>query len=348
MNIVRSIQKWALMLSAGFCVLAGMRAFAQLPTGNILGTATDPTGRVVPSAKVTATEIDTGTIRTYTTGNDGFYRFSALPVGNYQLQVEARGFSKVVEKGIVLTVGQDAVINVVLKVGAATEQIEVTSEAPQVDTTTSSLGNLVSENTISDLPLNGRNYVDLSLLQPGVTQQTQEGKTQGIVGTMYSSNGASVRSNNIMLDGTPMINGAGMNSSSAGGTTLGLDGVKEYKIITNMFSAEYGLVGGSQTTISSKSGSNSLHGDVFDYLRNSSLDANNYFNLTPLLDEIHKRIPAYRRNQFGGAVGGPFKKDKSFYFVNYEGLRELQGNPLSQGIVDTLPAACWAGPNQIL
>jgi hypothetical protein len=348
MNIVRSIQKWALMLSAVFCVLAGMRAMAQLPTGNILGTIKDPSGSLVPGAKVTAKNSDTGAARTYTTGEDGFYRFSAMPVGNYQLQVESKGFSTLVEEGIVLTVGQDATINVTLKVGAATEKVEVTGEAPQVDTTSSSLGNLVSENTISELPLNGRNYVDLSLLQPGVTQQTQEGKTQGIVGTMYSSNGASVRSNNIMLDGTPMINGAGMNSSSAGGTTLGLDSVKEYKIITNMFSAEYGLVSGSQTTISTRGGSNTLHGDLFEYLRNSTLDANNYFNVQPLLKEIGKRIPEFRRNQFGATIGGPFKRDKSFYFINYEGLRQLQGNPLYQGVSNTLPSQCWQDSTDIL
>jgi hypothetical protein len=325
-----------------FVFVASSYLFAQVPTGTILGTVKDAKGAVVVGATVTV-QNDEGLSRTFTTDGTGFYRFPALPVGKYDITVNQSGFKKESASNVTLTVDQQAVMNFTLQVGNVSETVQVTSEnTVQVDTTSSSLSSLVSQTTISELPLNGRNYIDLTLLQPGITQQTQENAGQGIGGTMYSSDGAPTRSNNVMLDGTSTLNGIGLNGSSVIGTTLGTDGVQEYKVITNLASAEFYSGMGAQTSISTKSGGNKLTGDVFWYLRNSSLDANNYFDW-PLLQTglLDKRIPAFRRNQFGGVIGGPVKKDKAFFTLNYEGLRQLTGNPLYVGVDTTFPSNCW-------
>jgi hypothetical protein len=327
-------------IALALLLMAGIQSFAQLPTGTILGTVKDPSESVVANAKITATNSDTGATRTSTSGSDGAYRFSALPVGNYQIEISAAGFPTAVQKGITLAVGQEEVLNFTLKVGTVTETVDVTSQASLVDTTTNSLGNLVGETTIAELPLNGRNYVELTLLQPGITQQTQENAGQGVTGTIYSSDGAPIRSNVVMLDGTITTNQVGLNSSSVAGTTLGADGVREYKVVTNLAGAEYFSTMGSQTAIVSKGGTNKFHGDVFDYLRNSALDARNYFDPTPSVLN-GKRIPAFKRNQFGGALGGPLKKDKAFVFANYEGVRSTTGNPLYVGVDNTFPTQCF-------
>ena len=162
----------------------------------------------------------------------------------------------------------------------------VTGEVPLVNTTSSSLGGLVDEAKIADLPLNGRNFIDLSLMQTGVTQTRPFNTTAGLVGTFFSSNGAPVRSNNYMLDGASMVTFYGAGTSSAAGTTLGVDGIKEYKVVTNSFSADYGLTMGSQMTIVSKNGTNQFHGDAFEYLRNAALDARNYFDRVRLQGSV--------------------------------------------------------------
>jgi hypothetical protein len=318
--------------------LAPLSMHSQLPTGTILGVVKDNAENVIVGAKVTVHN-DEGLTRTYTTDSTGAFRFPALPVGKYGIEIAQTGFKKITVKDVSLAVGQEAVMNFTMQVGSVSESVEVKSSVVMVDTTSSSLSSLVSETTIAELPLNGRNYVDLTLLQPGITQQTQENAGQGIGGTMYSSDGAPTRSNIVTIDGTLTINSGGENASSVAGTTLGMDGVKEYKVITNLASAEYYSGMGGQTTIVSKSGGSKLTGDVFEYLRNSSLDARNYFDPSPEL--LGKRLPEFRRNQFGGALGGPLKKDKTYFFVNYEGLRQTTGNPLYIGVGNTMPPECW-------
>ena len=335
--------KFGLMGGVVLWLLSGVLAFGQLPTGTIAGVVTDPTGRVIPNAAVTVTNTDMGATRTFTTAGDGSYRFADLPVGNYQVQIVHQGFSTALAT-TVLTVGEEKVLRFKLTVGAISEKVEVSASAPLVDTTGIQLGNLVNEQKVAELPLNGRNFIDLTLLQPGITVQPLESSGGGITGTIYSSNGAPTRSNNVMIDGTPMQNMTGLDAASESGTTLGMDGIKEFQVITDLFSAEYGLSMGSQTTIVSKSGTNSLHGDVFDYLRNSSLDARNYFDelsvLPPTVPEGGKRIAPFRRNQFGGSLGGPIKKDKTFYFLDYEGLREILGDPSYVGLLTVPSAGC--------
>jgi carboxypeptidase family protein len=322
-------------------LLSASMAMGQSSTGTILGTVKDPSGQVVPGAMVTARNVGTGATRAVTTGPDGSYRMPELPIGDYEIRTEHQGFSTEVISGVVLTVAEEAVENVTLQIGSLAQTVAVTGEAPLVNTTSGSLGALVDEQKISDLPLNGRNYVDLVLLQPGVEQQANKAAGGGQVGTWFSSNGAPVRSNNMVLDGAIMMNVFGAGASSATGSTLGIDGIQEWRTITNSFSAEYGLTMGSQMIIASKAGTNVLHGTAFDYLRNDVLDAANYFYV-PTAASNFARIPPYKRNDFGGSLGGPIKKDKTFVFGVYEGLRERLGVTT---IDNVLPAADHAVAN---
>jgi outer membrane receptor protein involved in Fe transport len=345
---VRRGSRLAVFAGAVVLFVAAVPVFAQLPTGTILGTVRDTSGALVPGAMVTALNLETGISRSTSTNETGGYRLAALPVGQYDLRVELLGFKATTQKGLVLNVGDETVLNFSLEVGTPSQELVVSSEAPIVNTTTASLGGLVNEQKLAELPLNGRNYLDLTLLQPGISQNTvviQLGGGAG--GTIYSSNGAPIISNNFLLDGTPTQNVLGYNGASAVGTTLGLDGIREYKVITNAFSAEYGMNMGSQMTIVSKGGSNQFHGDVFEYLRNRVLDARNFFDYSygqclasnPTTASSCKRSPPYQRNNFGGAFGGPIQKDKTFFWGVYEGLKQVKGNPV---IAKGIPAPCVA------
>jgi len=289
-------------------------AFAQLPTGTILGVVRDTSGAAVPGADVVIANTENGATRHLDTGADGSYRANALAVGSYDIKVQREGFKTAERAGIKLDVSQEAVVNIDLEVGTAQQTVEVTAQAEAVNTTNATVGSLVNEQRVEDLPLNGRNPVALTLLQPGVTQTSPTSSGSG--GTTYSVNGAPIRSNAILLDGAWMSTAYGSQVTYVGGSNLGVDGIREYSVLTNTYGPEYGLVMGSVTTIVSKSGSNSFHGDVFDYLRNSVLDARNYFD--PPTSILGRRIPLYQRNQFGGAFGGPIKKDKTFFtgFMN--------------------------------
>jgi len=332
---------WCTILSVA--VLVAIPAMAQIPTGTILGTVKDSTGGVVAGATVTATNAETATARTVKTEEDGSYRFPGLPVGHYDVKVEQSGFKLVTQRGLILDVDQEAVVNFALEVGTAAQEVVVTGEAPQINTTSGTLGGLVNEEKMADLPLNGRNYLDLTLLQAGVTKSiTTVNIGGGTLGTIYSSNGAPITSNNYLLDGAPMQTMFALNGASAVGTSLGVDGIREYKVVTNAFGAEYGMTMGSQMTIVSKGGSNQWHGDAFDYLRNRVMDARNFFDFSQSqclnaggTTATCPRNPEYQRNNFGGAGGGPIVKDKTFVWAVYEGLRQIKGGP----ILETVPAA---------
>jgi Carboxypeptidase regulatory-like domain/TonB dependent receptor len=301
-------------------------------TSTILGVVKDPTGAVVPGATVTIQNADTSQTRTASTGDDGAYRVPALQAGHYTVKVEKPGFTSHLDQGITLDVAQELSVNPVLQLGSTAQQVSVTSEISQINTTTSSTGGLVNDQEMSELPLNGRNYIDLSLMQPGIQQNINNGALGAMIGTVFSSNGGPTISNNFVLDGTSIVNQSGWGSSSMAGTTLGVDGIKEYKIITSSVPAEYGMTMGSQMVMVSKSGTNAFHGDVFDYLRNSALAARNYFDPA--------KIPNLQRNNFGGSFGGPLKRDKTFFFATYEGLRQNQGFT----VLDQVAAAGCHGP----
>jgi len=320
--------------------LAAVSAFAQLPTGTILGVVKDTSGAVVPNADVTVQSSETNQTRRAVTDASGAYRVPALPVGHYDIKVEHAGFKTETQTGLNLEVGQEAVVDVNLQVGTSEQTVQVTGEAQQVNTTNSTLGTVVGEQTISDLPLNGRNYSDLTLLQPGITQHKDLTNTGGNQpGNVFSSNGAPLQSNNVTLDGASLVNTYAISAASGTGNTLGVDGIREYKVVTNNFSAEYGMTMGSQTILVSKSGTNSFHGDGFEFLRNSVLDAANYFD-SPTAANNFERTPPFRRNNFGGAVGGPVQKDKTFFFAAFEGLRENIGQTI---VSTTVPSNCF-GP----
>ncbi len=299
-------------------------ALAQSPTATILGVVKDSSGAVVPEANVTARNVDTGQTRAVVTAGDGSYRLPALPVGNYEVRVEHAGFQSSLLGGLTLSVGQEAVVNFALELGAVEQTVSVTGEAPLVNTTSGTLGGLVDEQRMADLPLNGRNFVDLTFLQTGV-QRDPASKSGGPImrGDWFSGNGAPGRSNNFLLDGALMTNLNGNGPSTNADWSPGVEGIREFRVLTNSFSAEYGLKMGSQVMIASKGGTNSFHGSLFEYLRNSALDARNFFDRKTAVTP--RRLPPFVRNNFGGSVGGPIRKDKLFFFEVYEALRERLG-----------------------
>ena len=303
--------------------LGSTSSLAQLPTATILGVVRDATGAVMPQADLTARNIDTGQTRTTVSALDGSYRFAALPIGNYEVTATQTGFQSSVRSGIRLTVGREAILNFSMQVGAVEQRVEVTAEAPLVNTTTGTLGGLVGEQEIAELPLNGRNYVDLALLQPGVQSSRIATGGGSIDGTRFSSNGAPLSSNNSTLDGARLNSFSSSTVATAStGNTLGVDGIQEFRVVTNALSAEYGMAMGSQIQIVSKTGTNSFHGTLFEYHRNDNLDARNFYDYGADDPLDGKRLPPFVRNQFGGSIGGPIVQDQTFFHANFESLRE--------------------------
>ena len=303
------------VLFLAVAMLAGASAWAQQITGSIRGTVSDPSGAVVQSANVSATQTETGFTRTATTGNDGAYILLELPVGHYQLHVEARSFQKYIQEGITLNVNETAQIPVHLVVGSESQQVQVTADAQLIQATVTSLGKVVQEREILDLPLNGRNFTQLGTLQPGVVPLTPGLKEAGSSirqGQSYAVNGQRPESNNFLIDGANNFNGVD------GGFVLKppVDAVTEFRILTHNSAAEFGSSLGSTTNIITKSGTNRFHGAVYEFLRNDVFDATNYFA---------KTTEPLKQNQFGAAVGGPIVKDKTFFFAFYEGFRNREG-----------------------
>jgi len=306
-------------------ILLAIPAFAQLPTATILGVAKDSSGGVLPNVTVTVTNVETGLTRTVKTSDDGEFRIPELPVGRYEVKGEHAGFKIATRQGITLEVTQQAVINLDFQVGSTDQQVVVNEEAPMVNTQNATLGGTVDETKMTELPLNGRNYIDLALYQPGVNPDKNQ-NNQG--GTSFSVNGAPPRSNNFTLDGAVLQNMLGRSPvAGASGDALGLDGIKEFQIVAGTFQAEYGLAMGSQLVAVSKGGTNTWHGDVFEYIRNDAFDANTFFN-----NQNNTPKAPLIKNQFGAAFGGPIKKDKTFFYAVYEGIRETQGVPVNNPV----------------
>lgn len=302
------MQRLALLL--GLVVWSPL-ALAQVSTGTISGTVADGTGAVLPGTTVSILNERTGISRTIQADSAGRYSAALLNTGNYRVTASLEGFQTMVRSGIELTVGREAVVNFQLQVGAVTQTLEVTGEAPLVESTTSSIGGLVDERTILELPLNARSWDKLALLQPGVTAYAQGGSS-------FSVAGGRAASNSFLLDGTDINDVNNETPGGASGTNMGVDTVQEFKILTNMFSAEYGRSMSAVVTAVTKSGSNEFHGTAFHYLRNSALDARDFF-------DRGSDPPPFKRNQFGAVIGGPIRRDKAFFFAAYEGLRERRG-----------------------
>lgn len=304
-----------------FCLLSwSLLSSAQVTTGTISGVVQDPTGALMLGVSITIKNLDTGVTRTATTDEGGRYTAPNLSLGNYEVQAEQTGFATEARRGITLTVGREAVINITLQVGNVSQTLTVTAEAPLVESTTSSMGSLVDDRTVRELPLNGRSYDRLALFQPGVVGlgagTSQQSFDYG-AGLRFSVSGSRSYANSFLLDGTDINDHANGTPGGAAGNNLGVDGIREFKIITNTFSAEYGRASGGVISAITRGGTNQLHGTAFEFFRNSALDARNFFDVAG--------VPPFRRNQFGGALGGPIKKDKTFFFGTYEGLRQGLG-----------------------
>jgi hypothetical protein len=306
-----------------FVVLTLAVAWASI-NGSIAGVVTDASGAVLSGATVVATETKTGVKTTVTTDEKGFYNFPALAVGSYEVEINSPGFRPFRKTGLVIDANSALRVDVSMKVGGVNEKIEVSTDAAQVETQSTQMGEVINSAKMTSVPLNGRSFIDLLTLQPGVSPYTGDDTTSGVGASTLSGdqtngtqsvNGGRVGSNGFM------VNGANAEEGVHNGAALlpNLDSIEEFRIITNNFNAEYGNFSGGQVNVVTKSGTNGFHGDVFEFLRNTDFDADNYY--TGRGD--------FKQNQFGGTFGGPIKKDRAFFFGDYQGTRQILGQSVS-------------------
>jgi hypothetical protein len=302
-------------------------ASAQV-TAAITGKVLDSSGAGVIGATVTVKSLETGATRSITTGDGGAYRIVSLPLGDQEVRAEKQSFKTAVRTGVSLSVGEEAVVNLTLEVGDVVQQIAVSSESPVVNTTTSRDSGLVGEQQVKDLPLNGRSWDDLITLNPSaINYQLKSANTSTSNGNTFVVDGRRPSDNLVLLNGIEYTGSSqlAITPGGASGEMLGVEAVREFNVLTDTYSAEYGKRSGAQVTVVTQSGTNMLHGSLYEFLRNSDLDAKNYF--------AQNTIPPFHQNQFGAALGGPIKKDKFFLFGNYEGFRQA----LVQSNVSVVP-----------
>src|SRR3989441_4897284 len=297
-RILFAEKRIAICASVFALVFCGILAYGQNTAGTILGVASDQSGARLPGVAVTITHVETGIVRSVTTDEQGRYRAPGLGLGNYEVKAELPGFRTEVRRGIQLTVAAEVVVNLSLGVGTVTEQVQVSGEAPLVEVTNATLSGLVDDKKIRDLPLNGRSFEQLAFLQPGVTPyfrgrpETDQGE-----GVKMSVSGSRVDSNSFLLDGTNINDQSNNTPGSASGNLLGIEMLREFRVLTGAYSAEYGRYSGGIMTAVTKTGGNELHGNVYEFHRNDNLDARNFFD--------QKSVPEFKRNQFGATLGGP-------------------------------------------
>src|SRR6266581_1205296 len=327
-----SERKLAMHALAGvlFSICFAVATIHAQVTASVSGRVEDSTGAAVPGAVVTVTSLETGAGRTATTNETGTYRVLSVPVGRYEVKGELTGFKVALQTSVSLTVGEEAVVNLKLEVGATQEEVTVTGEAPLVNTTTASVSGLVGEREVKDLPLNGRSFDNLITLNPGaVLYNFKAGASVGSgEGAYFTVAGRRPSDNLFLLNGIEYTGSSniGITPGGVSGQLLGIDAVREFNVLTDAYSAEYGKRAGAQVTAVTQSGSNALHGSLFEFLRNSALDARNFFD-PPSEGLGGQRIPPFKRNQFGGSLGGPIKRDKAFLYGSYEGFRQRLGLP---------------------
>jgi hypothetical protein len=282
-------------------------------------------------AAVTVTNLETGAARAVLSNDSGSFRALSLPIGPYDVKAAKAGFKTQVRSGINLAVGQDAVVNLQLEVGDLAQVVNVSEAAPLVNTTTSSVSGIVGEREVKDLPLNGRSFDDLMTLNPGVVNYgLKSANTSTSNGNTFSVDGRRPADNLVLLNGIEYTGSSQLAITPGGvsGYLLGIDAVREFNVETDTYGAEYGKRSGAQVTVVTQSGTNAVHGTLFEFLRNSDLDARSIFAQTP-------NVPPFRQNQFGGALGGPLRKNRLFLFGNYEGFRQVQ----TQSSVSVVPDA---------
>jgi outer membrane receptor protein involved in Fe transport len=328
-----------------FALISGGSLLAQSFRGTILGTVTDSSGAAVPGATVTIKNLDTGLTRVVATSEDGSYAAPELPIGTYSVNVEKAGFKVGILLSVKVEVATERRADVTLQPGQLAQTVEVQAEElPMVESTSNTLGGVVESKVVTSLPVNGRDYQKLIFLVPGVTgSPDQITDSPGSFG-IFSVNGARGRANNFLLDGTdmndgyrndPAINEAGVFGTPA--TILPVEAIAELKVASN-FEAEYGRSAGGVVNVVTKSGTNQIHGSAFEFFRNNALDARNFFDITSLPQN------PFHNNQFGGSLGGPIIKDKTFFFVDYEGLREVGAQstpscvPTASDVANNTPA----------
>jgi Carboxypeptidase regulatory-like domain/TonB dependent receptor/TonB-dependent Receptor Plug Domain len=361
--VVRFLAIATLLMAIVFSVSTNGQTFR----GTILGTVTDTSGAAISGATVSVKNTGTGLLRTVNTGDDGSYSAPELPIGTYSVTVEKSGFKVGLVNGISVEVSTERRADVVLQPGDVSQTVEVSGDTlPQVESTSNTLGGIIESTVVTNLPVNGRDYQKLIFLVPGVAgspdQITDSPGSYGI----FSVNGARGRSNNFLLDGTdmndgyrndPAINEAGVFGTPA--TILPIEAIAELRVLSN-FEAEYGRSAGGVVNIVTKSGTNDIHGTGFEFLRNNALDARNFFN------QVGSPQNPFHNNQFGGAIGGPIRRDKTFFFVDYEAMREkgaesstacvptaqdiatataANGGPVNPVIAALLAKNPWPAPN---
>jgi hypothetical protein len=298
---------------------------AQPTTSGITGRALDASGAVLPGVRVAARHLETGLVREAVAGPGGEFVLPAVPVGAYEVSAALAGFRPLAQR-VTVVLGEPAVLALVLQAGA-TDEVTVTGNEFAVQTRGGQLSYLVSEKAVSDLPLNGRNYTDLVFLQPGVLSFPHRDFGSIVAhGLAASINGQDPRSNVYLLDGTLQNDFTNGPAGSAASTALGTESVREFRVETNAYSAEFGRSSGGQINVLTKSGQNDWHGSLYEYHRNDALDARNFFD--------PEQKPDFLRNQFGATLAGPLRRDKSFFFVGYEGLRERLGRTVSTVVPD--------------
>ena len=335
-QLFKQLFLFSALLIASSYILQGQDA-----SGRVVGTITDRSGAVIPNAHVVVTNADTHVARDTVTNSSGFYQVLSLPIGNYTVSADHKGFNPVTTTASKLEINQSLKIDIKLEVGSKTETVVVEDSAATVETINPTMGSTVSDRSVQDLPLNGRNVLDLALLQPGVLPADNPNNTSASsANTAFSVSGGRNDSNTFILDGGAnndlLDNGVVYNPNP--------DAVQEFKVLTSNFTAEYGRNGGGIVTVVTKSGTNAFHGSAYEYNRNDAYNANDFFsNLN------NQPRAVLKRNQFGGTVGGPIFKNKLFFFGSYEGQRQNALQPGGQVTVLTPQEAAGdfsGSPNQ--
>src|SRR5882724_7642315 len=332
-----SVCKVWLKLGVVFCalcllLLCAESLFSQADTGRITGTVSDGTGAVAPGVRITIVAVETNRTQTFVTDNMGRYSSGPLRVGAYRVEAQATGFKHVVRDAISLQVQETAVINLQLEVGELSQEVRVTAAESLVQTTDASQGQVIDERRVADLPLNGRDYLQLSLLSEGALDPPGQGRsatgTNDGIGSRaggFSAGGQRTIDNNYLLDGfNNNTDDTSFDTNQAEAIKPSVDAIREFKVQTNAYSAEFGRAGGGVVNLTLKSGTNSFHGTAYDFLRNEKLDARNFF------DPAKK--PPFKRNDYGFTFGGPAIKDKVFFFFSYEKLARRESSTINNTI----------------
>ena len=303
-------------LVAAALLLAARPASAQATTGSISGSVTDEQGAVMPGVTITVKHVDTGLERTQTSDTQGRYRVLSLNPGSYELLAELQGFAPVRNTALIVAIGKDLLVDVRLKIGGFSEQVTVAGETSTVSLGATTAGGVVTTRQIAELPLNGRSFMQLATLQPGVvvSRATARDFTGGFGNTQLAIGGARPEQTGYLMDGTNIADISDKAPSSLSGVLLGVDTVQEFSVQTHGYNAEFGRAAGGIMSAVTKSGTNQIHGSVFEFHRNAALDSRNFFDETDL--------PDFKRNQFGATFGGPLLRNKLFYFGSFEGLNE--------------------------